>query len=179
MSPLTLNVHSNGQVPPSVPAVKQTMGVKDPRNKNTYITHLYGWSAWWSMVERQNRPEKNKAPVCQKLTELEKSKDRFQKSETEKLKFIEKFYPRSTDHRPKESYEVEKPKRNVHTEGGCTPKRSRDFDFLEKGEIESPSKRKKVNSNSGKILNVEDLDRDLICKKHEYGLSVDQLNVLL
>ena len=66
------------------------------------------------MVERQNRPEKNEAPVCQKLTELEKSKDRFQKSETEKLKFIEKFYPRSTDHRPKESYEVEKPKRNVH-----------------------------------------------------------------
>ena len=57
-----------------------------------------------------------------------------------------------------------------------TPKRSRDFDFLEKGEIESPSKRKKVNSNSGKILNVEDLDRDLICKKHEYGLAGDQLN---
>ena len=175
-SPLTLNVHSNGQVPPSVPAVKQTMGVKDPRNKNTYITHLYGWSAWWSMVERQNRPERNKAPVGQKLTELEKSKNRFQKSETERLKFMEKFYPRSNDNRPKESYEVEKPKRNVHTEGGCTPKRSRDFDFLEKGEIESRSKKKKVNSNSGKLLNVEDLDRDLICKKHEYGLSGDQMN---
>ena len=84
-------------------------------------------------MERQNRPEKNKAPVGQKLTELEKSKNRFQKSETERLKFMEKFYPRSNDNRPKESYEVEKPKRNVYTEGGFTPKRSRDFDFLEKG----------------------------------------------
>ena len=80
------------------------------------------------MVERKNRPEKQKSPVCPVLSELEKSKHRFRKSETERIKFLEKYYPRGTEYRPKKSYEEEeKPIRNVHTEGGCTPKRSRNF----------------------------------------------------
>ena len=103
----------------STPAVKQTRGM-DPgkqRIKNNYITQLYGWSAWWIMVERQNRPEKTTVPVSQKISELEKSEERFRKSEVERVKFLEKYYPR-----PEKSYEEEvKPTETVHTEGGCTP----------------------------------------------------------
>ena len=108
-SPVTLNVCSSSQVPPNIPAVKQTKGGgEQPRHKNNYITQLYGWSAWWSMVERKSRPEKQqKAPVCPVLSELEKSKHRFRKSETERIKFLEKYYPRGTEDRPKKSYEEE------------------------------------------------------------------------
>ena len=112
-------------------------------------------------MERQNRPEKTKDPVSKKISEQEKSEERFRKSEVERVKFLEKYYPRL-----KKSYEEVKPTENVHTEGGCTPKRSRYFEFLEMGENESPSKRRKVNSqkqenktsNPVNILNLEDLD---------------------
>ena len=86
-------------------------------------------------MERKSRPEKQqKAPVCPVLSELEKSKRRFRKSETERIKFLEKYFARGTEDRPKKNYEYEeKPIRNVHTEGGCTPKRSRNFEIFEMG----------------------------------------------
>ena len=65
--------------------------------------------------------------------------------------------------------------------GGCTPKRSRNFDIFEMGGYESPNKRRKFTlnketiSNSENVLNVEDLDRDQSCKEHKSGLSGDQL----
>ena len=80
---------SSEQVPPSTPAETRIRSVKQ-KTKNNYITKLYGWSAWWSMVERQNRPDKSQAPVYQKLTSLEKSKFRFRNLEAERKIFIEK-----------------------------------------------------------------------------------------
>ena len=135
---------SSEQVPPSTPAETRIRSVKQ-KTKNNYITKLYGWSAWWSMVERQNRPDKSQVPVYQKLSSLEKSKFRFRKSEAEKIRFIEKYHPCEDSNRlirPEKSVLVKKPEENVHTEGGVHPKKKQKFwDFRHGGNRKSTKKK--------------------------------------
>ena len=75
----------------------------------------------------------------------------MRKSEEEKTRFVEKYYP--VKNRPKKSIEEKEPKGTVltKTNGECTPKRFRDYEHFETGEFASPQKRRK--SNISKNLN--------------------------
>ena len=67
-------------------ATQSEKKVKTPNNvskkiQNSYIIHLYSWTAWWlNATKTDGRTE-------------ETSTKRMKKSEVEKAKFISKFYP--------------------------------------------------------------------------------------
>ena len=90
--------------------------------------------------EKENKPEKIKALEGKKLLGERKLQDRCRKSEVEKKNFLKRYY----HVRSKEDEGSQKPngmfttKLNVE----CTPKRLRDFDDFETGEISSQKRRK-------------------------------------
>ena len=118
------------------------VGVELNKQKNTYIIHLYGWSAWWTWVEKQcakeNKPNNIKALESKKVLGETKLQDRCRKSEVEKKNFLNRYY----HVRPKENDGSQNGMFTTKLNVECTPKRLRDFDDFETGEISSQKRRK-------------------------------------
>ena len=102
---------------------------------------LYGWSTWWSRVEKC-LDKINRHEQTTKSTDTN-MKDNGRKSQTEKLRFLKRYYQNYDENKCKEKKfcTEEKVPRSDFNGGGTPIKRLRENDDYIHGENSSPFKK--------------------------------------
>ena len=116
--------------------------IKHCDKSNNYIMKLYGWSTWWSRVEKC-LDKNNRHEQTAKLTDTPSMKDNGRKSQEEKKRFLKRYYQNYDENKcnEKKFCTEEKVPRSDFNGGGTPIKRLRKNDDYINGGNSSPFKK--------------------------------------